>query len=159
MVTCIFTLGADCSLDVMFTVVKRRFLHEWYEHFSPKRKICSFLTDFVVSKLPRSSSTGPTTVLRETEDVKCGESEFYALVSVSLSAQGGIVALGKAHTRSAPSLSSLSKVTLETVQIFAWLNTDRSERWRVECRPLPFSTPLSFLFPLCKYRWVKNQNH
>ena len=25
-----------------------------------------------------------------------------------------------------------------------WLNTDRSRPWRVECRPLPFSTPLSF---------------
>ena len=27
---------------------------------------------------------------------------------------------------------------------FVWLNTDRSRPWRVECRPLPFSTPLSF---------------
>ena len=66
------------------------------------------------------------------------------LVSVSVSAQDGIVALGKAHTRSAPSLSSLPKVALETVPIFVWLNTDRSRPWRVECRPLPFSTPLSF---------------
>ena len=65
-------------------------------------------------------------------------------VSVSVSAQDGIVALGKAHTRSAPSLSSLPKVALETVPIFVWLNTDRSPPWRVECRPLPFSTPLSF---------------
>ena len=65
-------------------------------------------------------------------------------VSVSVSAQDGIVALGKAHTRSAPSLSSLPKVALETVPIFVWLNTDRSRPWRVECRPLPFSTPLSF---------------
>ena len=64
--------------------------------------------------------------------------------SVSVSAQDGIVALGKAHTRSAPSLSSLPKVTLETVPIFAWLNTDRSRPWRVECWLLPFSTPLSF---------------
>ena len=63
---------------------------------------------------------------------------------VSVSAQDGIVALGKAHTRSAPSLSSLPKVALETVPIFAWLNADRSRPWRVECRPLPFSTPLSF---------------
>ena len=47
-------------------------------------------------------------------------------VSVSVSAQDGIVALGKAHTRSAPSLSSLPKVALETVPIFVWLNTDRS---------------------------------
>ena len=65
-------------------------------------------------------------------------------VSVSVSAQDGIVALRKANTRSAPSLSSLPKVALETVPIFAWLNTDRSRPWRVECRPLPFSTPLSF---------------
>ena len=62
----------------------------------------------------------------------------------SVSAQDGIVALGKAHTRSAPSLSSLPKVALETVPIFVWLNTDRSRPWRMECRPLPFSTPLSF---------------
>ena len=62
----------------------------------------------------------------------------------SVSAQDGIVALGKAHTRSAPSLSSIPKVALEPVPIFAWLNTDRSRPWRVECRPLPFSTPLSF---------------
>ena len=65
-------------------------------------------------------------------------------VSVSVSAQDGIVALGKAHTRSAPSLSSLQKVALQTVPIFVWLNTDRSRPLRVECRPLPFSTPLSF---------------
>ena len=65
-------------------------------------------------------------------------------VSVSVSAQDGIVALGKALTRSAPSLSSLPKVALETVPIFARLNTDRSRPLRVECRPLPFSTPLSF---------------
>ena len=65
-------------------------------------------------------------------------------VSVSVSAQDGIVALGKAHTRSALSLSSLLKVALETVPIFVRLNTDRSRPWRVECRPLPFSTPLSF---------------
>ena len=70
--------------------------------------------------------------------------QFQFSVSVSVSAQDGIVALGKAHTRSAPSLSSLPKVALETVPIFVWLNTDRSRPWRVECRPLPFSTPLSF---------------
>ena len=45
--------------------------------------------------------------------------------AVSVSAQDGIVALGKTHTRSAPSLSSLPKVALETVPIFAWLNTDQ----------------------------------
>ena len=61
-----------------------------------------------------------------------------------VSAQYGIVALGKAHTRSAPSLSSLPKVALETVPIFVWLNTDRSRLWRVERRPLPLSTSLSF---------------
>ena len=44
-------------------------------------------------------------------------------VSVSVSAQDSIVTLGKAHTRSAPSLSSLPKVALETLPIFAWLNT------------------------------------
>ena len=37
----------------------------------------------------------------------------------SVSAQDGIVALGKVHTRSAPSLSSLPKVALETVPIFS----------------------------------------
>ena len=64
-------------------------------------------------------------------------------VSVSVSAQNGIVALGKAHTRSAPALSSLPKIALETVPVFVWLNSDRSRPWRVECRPLPFSTHLS----------------
>ena len=71
-------------------------------------------------------------------------SSFLISVSVSVSAQDGIVALGKAHTRSAPSLSSLPKVALETVPIFVWLNTDRFRPCRVECRLLPFSTPLSF---------------
>ena len=60
-------------------------------------------------------------------------------VSVSVSAQDGILALGKAHMRSAPSLSSLPKVALETVPIFAWLKTDRSGPGRMECQPLPFS--------------------
>ena len=60
-------------------------------------------------------------------------------VSVLVSVQDCIVALRKAHTRCAPSLSSLPKVALETVPIFAWLNTDRSRPWRAECRPLPFS--------------------
>ena len=69
-------------------------------------------------------------------------------LSVSVSAQDGIAALGKAHTRSAPSLGSLPKVALETVPIFAWLNTNRSRYWKVECRPLPFSTPLSFRRPM-----------
>ena len=48
------------------------------------------------------------------------------IAAVSVSAQEGIVALGKAHTRSAPSLSSLSKVALVTVPIFVWLNIGRS---------------------------------
>ena len=74
-------------------------------------------------------------------DVK---TEVWCTVSVSPSAQDGIAPLGKAHTRSAPSLSSLPKVAFETVPIFVWLNTDRSQPWRVECRLLPFSTPLSF---------------
>ena len=64
--------------------------------------------------------------------------------SISDSAQDGIVALGKAHTRSAPYISSLPKVALETVPIFVWLDIDRSRPRRVECRPLPFFTPLSF---------------
>ena len=63
--------------------------------------------------------------------------------SVSLSAQDGIVALGKAHTRFAPPLSSLPQVAPVTVPMFVWLNTDRSRPRRVECWPLPFSTPLS----------------
>ena len=63
--------------------------------------------------------------------------------AVSVSAQDGIAALRKAHTCSAPSLSSLPKVALKTVP-FVWFNTDRSRPWRVECRPLPFSIPLSF---------------
>ena len=61
-----------------------------------------------------------------------------------VSAPDGIVALGMAHTRSAPSLSTLPKVALGTEPIFVWLNADRSRPWRVECRLLPFSTPLSF---------------
>ena len=63
-------------------------------------------------------------------------------VSVSISAQDGIVALGKAHTRSAPSLSSLPKVALKTVPIFVWLNTDRSRPWRVDVGH--FLSPLLF---------------
>ena len=63
-------------------------------------------------------------------------------VLVSVSAQDDIVAPGKAHTRSARSLSSFGKFALETVQMSVWLNTDRSRPWRVECRPLPFSIPL-----------------
>ena len=39
------------------------------------------------------------------------------------------VSLGKAHTRSAPSPSSLSKITLETAPMFVWLNTDLYRSW------------------------------
>ena len=46
--------------------------------------------------------------------------------TVSVSAQDGNIALGKTHTRSAPSLSSLPKVVLRTVPLFVWLNTDHS---------------------------------
>ena len=67
-----------------------------------------------------------------------------ASVSVSVSAEDGIVALRKAHTCSAPSLSSLPKVALKTVPMFVWLNTDHSPPWRVEYPLLPFATPLSF---------------
>ena len=67
----------------------------------------------------------------------------FDLVSVSVSTQDGIVALGKAHRRSAPSLSSLPKVALEITPIFVWLIEHRSfPTPRVEYRPLPFSTPL-----------------
>ena len=73
------------------------------------------------------------------------------IVSVSVS-QDGILVLGKANTRSAPSLSILPMVALEAVPIFVWLNTDRSQPWEggggggagAECRPLPLSNPLSF---------------
>ena len=43
-----------------------------------------------------------------------------------------------------PVSQQFPQVVLETVPIFVWLNTDRSRPWRVECRQLPFSTPLSF---------------
>ena len=55
----------------------------------------------------------------------------------------GIVASGKVHTCSSPSLSSLHRVTIETVSLSVWLNSDRSRRGRVEHRLLPFSTTLS----------------
>ena len=65
-------------------------------------------------------------------------------MTISVSAQNGILVFGKAHTCSAPSLSSLPKVAFETVPVFVWLNTDHSWPRRVECQLLPFSTPLSF---------------
>ena len=50
------------------------------------------------------------------EDEECFLS--WHLSDPTVSAQDGIVAFGKAHTRSALSLSSLPKVALETVPIF-----------------------------------------
>ena len=76
------------------------------------------------------------------------------LNKVSVSVQDGIIVLGKANTRSSPSLSSLPKAALKIVPIFAWLNTNRSRPWKVDCRPLPFSTPLSFTFPLSALSFV-----
>ena len=69
---------------------------------------------------------------------------YEVITEVSVSAQDGIVALGRTHTRSNPSLNSLPKVALKAVPIFTRLNTDRSRLWRVAFQPLPFSTPLSF---------------
>ena len=66
-------------------------------------------------------------------------------VSVSVSAQNGIVALEKAHERSAPSLWSLVKVALETVPMFVCWNTDRFPSKEGECRPLLFSILNCFL--------------
>ena len=60
-----------------------------------------------------------------------------ATLPVTVSAQDGMLALGKAHTR-------LPKVAVETVPMFIYLNTDVSRPGRVDCRRLPFSTPLSF---------------
>ena len=51
---------------------------------------------------------------------------YIASVSVSVSAEDGIAALGKAHTRSAPSLSSLPKVALDTVSAYICLVEHRS---------------------------------
>ena len=82
--------------------------------------------------------------MRNKKSRATGEDAQPEISSVSASAQDDIVAFGKAHTRSTPSLSSLPKIALETVPIFVCLNTDRSRPWRVECQPLPFSTPLSF---------------
>ena len=69
---------------------------------------------------------------------------FCFSLSFSVSAQDGILALGKANTHLFPRLSSLSKVALKTVPVFVWLNTDHSRPWKAECRLLPLSTPLSF---------------
>ena len=98
------------------------------------------LIQFIV----RDARKKRNTVVLPRENEKNPVSLLAASVLVSVSAQDGIVALVKDHTRSAPSLSSLPKVALDTVPIFAWLNTDCSRAWRAKCRPLPFSTPLSF---------------
>ena len=105
-----------------------------------KKKMDPSLTPHPLLSPPSPSSHTPPPPSPPSQNNNWGKEK----VSVSVSAQDDIVALGKAHTRSAPSLSSLPKVALETVPIFVWLNTDRSRPWRVECRPLPFSTPLSF---------------
>ena len=78
-------------------------------------------TSFAKASFKREGHKGHTRL--EQLNQSCVET---VAVPVSVSAQDGIVALGKAHTRSAPTLSSLAKVALETVPIFAWLNTDRS---------------------------------
>ena len=58
----------------------------------------------------------------------------YCPVSLLISAQDGIVESGNAHT------SSL-RLPSKQCQCLFWLNTSRSRHWRVECMPLPFSTP------------------
>ena len=65
------------------------------------------------------------------------------ILPASVSAQDGIVVLRKANVCSVPSLSSLSKVSLKTVPMFVWLNTDHSRPQRVECR-LYFLSQLLF---------------
>ena len=61
------------------------------------------------------------------------------------SVQDGIVALWKVHKRSAPSLSSLPTITLETVPMFAWLNIISSPISEGGIYWLQaFSPPLSF---------------
>ena len=67
-----------------------------------------------------------------------------------VSAQEDTIALGKTHTHFArlsavpPPPPLPPKVALETVPMLVWLDTDRSRPRRGKCRPLPFSTPLSF---------------
>ena len=87
------------------------------------------------------------TIFISSKTVFKGENPTH-VASVSVSAQDGIVALGKAHTCSAPSFSSLCKVALKTVPVFVWLNTNRSRPPRVVCRLLSFSIPLSFRQPV-----------
>ena len=69
-------------------------------------------------------------------------------VPASVSAQDGIVALGKDHVMLHASLSILPKVGLQTVPMFVWLKTHRSRSRRVQYQPLSSSTPLSFRQPV-----------
>ena len=57
-----------------------------------------------------------------------------------VSAQDTVVALWKPHTHR----PHLSAIWLETVPPLVWLNTDCVQPWRMEHRPHPFSTPLSY---------------
>ena len=59
-------------------------------------------------------------------------------------AQDDIVALRKAHTYCAPSISSL-KAILRAVPILVWLNTDHYHPRKMGHQPHPFSTPISFM--------------
>ena len=54
--------------------------------------------------------------------------------------QDGTMALRKDHARSAKSWGSLTKVVLETVVVWVWLNTNHSRSRKAERLPLPFST-------------------
>ena len=72
------------------------------------------------------------------------EREGERVFQFSVSAEDEIMALGKAYTGSAPSLSTLLKIALETVPIVVCLNKDRSRPRSMKCRLLPLSTPLSF---------------
>ena len=66
---------------------------------------------------------------------------LHVAVSVQVSAEHGIAALGKAH-RTPLHLSGASP-RLPSNSANVWLNTDRSRPHSVECRLLPFSTPFS----------------
>ena len=54
------------------------------------------------------------------------------------------MALVKTHTCSPPPVSNRTSVAIETVSLLTRLNIDHSRTRRVERRPLPLSTPLSF---------------
>ena len=58
------------------------------------------------------------------------------------SVQDGIYALGKAHMRSTPSLSSFPKVAFQTVPVFARLTIALSRPFKEDRLALPLSTPL-----------------